>query len=341
MHDRFDFRQSSDCIMSAMTNIMRYNGFDLPDALIYGLGEGYFFWYADLAPDESPPVLIGKNVFLEHRLFENIGASLTVHEPVSPPEIEASYAHITAGTPTVIKADPYYFTYIDWPGGDALHFGEHVLIVVSIEGQTAYLADVFEDGIVAVPLTELRAARGSVHGMEAMHPRHRWYQVTYPDTLGDPRKAVHGALDNMLRHMFDSEGDFGLAGIERAAGLYTDRLRQYLDTDLGQFAGACQAGGGRMLEGHCGAFNRGMFERFMVLAAHMLDKPALSNPVLESQALRSWQTLGDLIMQKSETALRAPDAPDLGDFDAIDEAFAEAVENEKALCRSIDHALAA
>ncbi|MEM6455210.1 MAG: BtrH N-terminal domain-containing protein [Acidobacteriota bacterium] len=322
--------------MSAMSNIVRHHGIRFADPLIYGLGEGYFFWYVDIAPDEAPPVLIGKNVFMEHRFCENVGATLTIHEPITADEVEDSYRRMARGESTVIKCDPFFFKYIEWMDDEPLHFGEHVLIVVHIEGDTAYLADVFSDDIVGVPLDELRQARASTDTIPFMQPRNRWYEFDFPESVDDLEGRVATSITRTLEHMFDGQGGFGLNGLARMRDAYTSRLRECWDKDRKQFAEACFAGGCRILEGHCGAFNRGMLGRYLTVAAHMLQLPKLSNPVLEAQAIDAWKALGDMLIACAENAEHQDVDPQ--QYDDINSALDTAIEREKQLCQSIEHA---
>lgn len=330
----FDFRPASDCIVSSLSNHARNHGLRLADPMVYGLGEGYFFWYADIDPVASPPVLIGKNVFMEHSFFDNIGAQFTVHEPLAAEDVEASYDHMRLGNPTIIKADPFYFKYIDWGehGGKPLHFGEHVCVVTHVDGETAYMADVFKDEIVSIPLQDLRSARSSTEGISSMLPRNRWYEIEYGTADFDLGEAARKALQNIMSHMLDSNGDFGLSGIRKASQTHPIRLQEYLADDPQMFIYACNSAAGRMLEGYCGAFNRGMFSRFLAMSSVVLDRPTLSNPVLESKAQTAWRELAHLILNKSALVSEGEDA---GDFGEIAETYERAIWCEEDLCDSI------
>lgn len=330
----FDFRPASDCIVSSLSNHARNHGIRLADPMVYGLGEGYFFWYADIDPDVSPPVLIGKNVFMEHSFLDNIRAQFKIHEPLAAEDIEASYDHMRSGNPTIIKADPFYFKYIDWEkhGGEPLHFGEHLCIVVKVSGDTAYMADVFEDEIVPIPLQQLRAARSSTEGLQSMLPGNRWYEIEYSRTDLDLGEATRRALQNIMSHMLDSKGNFGLAGIRKASQSHPDRLQSYLADDPQMFVYACGSAAGRMLEGYCGAFNRGMFSRFLAMSSIILDRPDLSDPVLESKAQTAWNELAHLMLNKCSLVSEGGQGGDAGDFREITETYQKAVQCEEDLC---------
>lgn len=311
MNTLVSHQRGRDCATSAFRNLLDTAGLPLSEAFIFGLGEGLSFWYCDTLG--ACPVLLGQNCYLEFDLCERLGVELVLHEP----HTAVDAARALERTPTVIKADCYYLDYCwrDHPNEPRLHFGEHVLLVMAIDGNDAIISDIFSDDLERVSLDALTCARSSTEGYEFLLPRNRWYEFRAPTNWGGTHELIKPAISATCAKMLAVNGKFGVRGMCRAAQDLATWVRVRGAESRQDTIFALEIMARRMDEGALGNCFRGLFFEFLTESAQALDNTELASIVqtYEVPIHAQWcglisdlrATSRDLAFSNSSTALHS------------------------------------
>lgn len=226
-----DFKPLSGrhCITNSLRQLFVYNGHDLSEAMIFGMGSGLSWFYMEnkAAPF---PIISGrtKPLDFEHKLAENMGIQITVHKTSSIKKANKRLNElIAANQPTMIYVDMAMLSFLNMPK-DA-HFGGHSIVVFGLndEEECAYISDrdgkdnplnvngiIVDDDFHKVPLEELALARNSKYG--PFPAENKWLEV---DMTGFKaiscemvRKAINFNLEQLLNPPIKN---LSISGIEK------------------------------------------------------------------------------------------------------------------------------
>ncbi|MFJ2342580.1 BtrH N-terminal domain-containing protein [Streptomyces antimycoticus] len=281
-----DARGMRHCETSALGVLLRHQGLDLSEPMLFGLGSGLSFIYWD-SKSMGFPFLGGrvKPFELTRNLATGLGLDLQVQETTSPRRAwENVAAHIEAGRPVGLQLDSYHLDYF----GSKVHFGGHVVAMYGYDDRGAYLVDTDQQGgTVTTSLARARAARGP------MTAKHRSFTLTAPKHLPSPQghiiPAIAACADAFLKPPI---ANLGHRGIEKAG----KQVRTWLERtdnprrDLPQAALLMeQAGTG-------GALFRNLYRDFLAECAQLLDSDHLrTGHAMYTEAATLWTEVAALI----------------------------------------------
>ncbi|MEU6392351.1 BtrH N-terminal domain-containing protein [Streptomyces sp. NPDC046939] len=290
-----DARGMRHCETTALGVLLRHEGLDLSEPMMFGLGSGLSFIYWD-SKAMAFPFLGGrvKPFALTENLAGRLGLELAVKETTSG---RKAWEHVTAaldaGRPVGLQLDSYHLDYFT----SKVHFGGHVVALYGYDDHTAYLVDTEQQGgAVSVSrdsLARARAARGP------MTARHRSFTLTAPRPLPDPRAHITAAVTACAEAFLHPPiANLGHRGIDKAAKLVptwherTDDPRH----DLPQAAALMEhAGTG-------GALFRNLYRDFLAESTQSLDSPHLrTGHTLYTEAAALWTHVAALIAKAGET----------------------------------------
>ncbi|CAM5684853.1 lantibiotic ABC transporter [Streptomyces violaceusniger] len=284
-----DARGTRHCETSALGVLLRHQGLDLSEPMLFGLGSGLSFIYWD-SKSMGFPFLGGrvKPFELTRNLATGLGLDLQVQETTSPRRAwENVAAHIEAGRPVGLQLDSYHLDYF----GSKVHFGGHVVAMYGYDDRDAYLVDTDQQGgTVTTSLTSLARARAARGPMTA---KHRSFTLTAPKHLPSPQghiiPAIAACADAFLNPPI---ANLGHRGIEKAG----KQVRTWLERtdnprrDLPQAALLMeQAGTG-------GALFRNLYRDFLAECAQLLDSDHLrTGHAMYTEAATLWTEVAALI----------------------------------------------
>uniref|UniRef100_UPI002456CDDE BtrH N-terminal domain-containing protein n=1 Tax=Nocardia abscessus TaxID=120957 RepID=UPI002456CDDE len=157
-----DARATQHCETTALGVLLRHQGLDLSEPMLFGLGSGLSFIYWD-SKNIGFPFLGGrvKPFDLTRNLATRLELELLVQETTSPRKAwENVVAPLDAGRPVGLQLDSYYLDYFR----SKVHFGGHIVAMYGYDDRNAHLVDTDQQGgTVSTSLTSLaqaRAARG-------------------------------------------------------------------------------------------------------------------------------------------------------------------------------------
>ena len=291
-----DARGTQHCETTALGVLLRHEGLDLSEPMLFGLGSGLSFIYWD-SKNMGFPFLGGrvKPFDLTRNLATRLGLQLLVQETTSPRRAwENVTAPIDAGHPVGLQLDSYYLDYF----GSKVHFGGHVVAMYGYDEHDVYLVDTDQQGgVVSTSLTSLAQARAARGPMTA---KHRSFTLTAPKNLPSPHQdqiiaAITACADAFLNPPI---ANLGHRGIEKTSKLVRTWLQRTDNPqrDLPQAALLMEKAGTG------GALFRNLYRDFLAECTELLDSSHLrSGHRLYTEAATLWTETAALIKKAGES----------------------------------------
>ncbi|MDR8408247.1 BtrH N-terminal domain-containing protein [Nonomuraea sp. 3-1Str] len=289
-----DARGTQHCETTALGVLLRHQGVDLSEPMLFGLGSGLSFVYWDSKGMDFP--FLGGRVKpfdLTRNLATRLGLELVVRETASPRRAwENVAAPIDAGHPVGLQLDSYHLDYF----GSKVHFGGHVVAMYGYDDHDAYLVDTDQQGgAVSTSLTSLALARAARGPMTA---KHRSFTLTAPTSLPSPRDQVIPAITACADAFLDPPiANLGHRGIDKAGKLVRTWLQRADDPqrDLPQAALLMEKAGTG------GALFRNLYRDFLGECVQLLDSSHLrTGHGLYTEAASLWTEAAALIAKAGE-----------------------------------------
>ncbi|MEV0145442.1 MULTISPECIES: BtrH N-terminal domain-containing protein [unclassified Nonomuraea] len=289
-----DTRGTQHCETTALGVLLRHQGVDLSEPMLFGLGSGLSFVYWDSKSMDFP--FLGGRVKpfeLTRNLATRLGLELVVRETASPRRAwENVAAPIDAGHPVGLQLDSYHLDYF----GSKVHFGGHVVAMYGYDDHDAYLVDTDQQGgAVSTSLTSLARARAARGPMTA---KHRSFTLTAPKDLPSLRDLVVPAITACAGAFLDPPiANLGHRGIDKAGKLVRTWLQRTDDPrrDLPQAALLMEKAGTG------GALFRNLYRDFLAECIQLLDSGHLrTGHELYTEAATLWTEAAALITKAGE-----------------------------------------
>lgn len=283
------------CETSTLGVLLRHQGLDLSEPMLFGLGRGLAFVYWD-SKSMGFPFLGGRvrPFELTRNLAETLGLELVVQETAAARKGWANVVEvIDGGLPVGLQLDSYHLDYF----GAKVHFGGHVVAMYGYDDEVAYLVDTEQQGGAVSTslggLAQARAARGS------MTARHRSFTLTVPQDLPAARERIVPAITACADAFLNPPiANLGHRGIEKSGKLVHTWLGRADDPrrDLPQAALLMEKAGTG------GALFRNLYRDFLAECSQVLEsRPQLrTGHRLYAEAAGLWTEVAALITYAGE-----------------------------------------
>lgn len=290
-----DPRGMQHCETTALGVLLRHQGIDLSEPMLFGLGRGLSFVYWD-SKSMGFPFLGGrvKPFEVSRNLAHVLGLGLQVRETTSPRRAWANVVEaIGAGRPVGLQLDSYHLEYFT----AKVHFGGHVVAMYGYDDEVARLVDTEQQGGAVctslASLAEARAARGP------MAAKHRSFTVTVPADLPAAHTRIVPAV-TACAHAFLNPpiANLGHRGIDKAGKAVRTWLRRSDDPgrDLPQAALLMERAGTG------GALFRNLYRDFLAECEQFVDSDHLrTGHRLYAEAATLWTEVAALITSAGES----------------------------------------
>jgi hypothetical protein len=290
-----DPRGTQHCETSALGVLLRHQGLDLSEPMLFGLGAGLSFIYWD-SKNMDFPFLGGrvKPFELTRNLAAGLGLELVVQETGSARKAWENVATaIDAGRPVGLQLDSYHLDYFT----SKVHFGGHVVALYGYGEHDAHLVDTDQQGgAVSTSLSSLARARAARGPMTA---RHRSFTLTAAGKVPSLESRIIPAITECADAFLDPPiANLGHRGIEKAGKLVPGWLQRTDDPrrDLPQAALLMEKAGTG------GALFRNLYRDFLAECTQMVDSSHLrTGHRLYSEAAGLWTDVAALLTNAGES----------------------------------------
>ncbi|WP_414506597.1 BtrH N-terminal domain-containing protein [Streptomyces sp. NEAU-L66] len=290
-----DVRGMQHCETTALGVLLRHEGIDLSEPMLFGLGSGLSFVYWD-SKAMGFPFLGGrvKPFELTRNLAAALGLELLIGETTSPRKAWQNVAApLDAGRPVGLQLDSYHLDYFT----TKVHFGGHVVAMYGYDDQDAYLVDTApQGGAVSTSLAGLARARAERGPMTA---KHRSFTITAPSSPTPPQDRIIPAIKTCVDAFLNPPiANLGHRGIEKAAK-HVPKWLQRSDSpreDLPRTAVLMERAGTG------GALFRNLYRDFLAECAQLIDSSHLrTGHTLYTEAATLWTQVAELLATAGES----------------------------------------
>ncbi|WP_280366440.1 BtrH N-terminal domain-containing protein [Nocardia abscessus] len=290
-----DARATQHCETTALGVLLRHQGLDLSEPMLFGLGSGLSFIYWD-SKNMGFPFLGGrvKPFDLTRNSASRLELELLVQETTSPRKAwENVVAPLDAGRPVGLQLDSYYLDYF----GSKVHFGGHIVAMYGYDDRDAHLVDTDQQGgTVSTSLTSLAQARAARGPMTAAH---RAFTLTAARNLSPARGQIISAITACADAFLNPPiANLGYRGIEKAGKLVRTWLQRTDNPqrDLPQAALLMEKAGTG------GALFRNLYRDFLAECTELFDSRHLrTGHELYIEAAILWTEVAALITKAGES----------------------------------------
>jgi hypothetical protein len=209
--------QTHHCVTGSMRHIYAFNGCDMSEELLLGLGEGvgFMYWQAK----GQPPFLGGRaspKSGMEALAGQRSGVKIEIHRTSSPLKArQALLELLAAGQPVMVQVDMGFLPYFNF-GGQEYHFGGHVVVVCGCDLQAGQVLVAERDGLHPISMADLEHARNST--FKPFPPGNAWWSFDFGGFHHPAAEAVHLAIANQANAMLKPPiRNMGVKGIRTAA----------------------------------------------------------------------------------------------------------------------------
>ncbi|KJY18113.1 MULTISPECIES: BtrH N-terminal domain-containing protein [Streptomyces] len=284
-----DVRGMQHCETTALGMLLRHEGLDLSEPMLFGLGSGLSFIYWD-SKSMGFPFLGGrvKPFELTRNLTAMLGLELLVGETTSLRKAWQNVAApIDAGRPVGLQLDSYHLDYFS----TKVHFGGHVVAMYGYDEQDAYLQDTGpQGGAVSTSLASLARARAERGPMTA---KNRSFTITAPVGLTQPQDRIIPAITTCAdAFLHPPIANLGHRGIAKAA----EQVPKWLQRSSNPLEDLPQAAVLMERAGTGGALFRNLYRDFLAECARLIASNHLrTGHSLFTEAAALWTEVAALI----------------------------------------------
>ncbi len=215
MEINFTHHQSAHCENGVVSNLLKNNGQNVSEPMVFGIGSGLFFIYLPFLKVNYAPVVSYRPMpgIIFNRFAKRLG--LKIKRIKFSSEASASKAldeNLKNNIPTGLQVGVYNLMY--FPDEYRFHFNAHNLVVYGKTDTDYLISDPVMQTVTTLTHQELNRVR---FAKGAFAPRGQmYYPVQIPETL-DFKNAIIKGIKNTCRDMLAPVPVIGVRGIRFVA----------------------------------------------------------------------------------------------------------------------------
>ena len=215
METKFTHHQSAHCENGVASNLLKFNGLDISEPMVFGIGSGLFFVYLPFIKVNYAPAISYRP--LPGQIFKKLAKrlGLKIKRQKFRNSINANTAlddNLKNNIPTGLQVGVYNLTY--FPDEYRFHFNAHNLVVYGKTATDYLISDPVMEKVTTLTHTELNKVR---FAKGAFAPRGQmYYPIQVPQTI-DLKSAIIKGIKNTCRDMLAPVPIVGVRGIRFVA----------------------------------------------------------------------------------------------------------------------------
>ena len=195
----FAHKQSAHCENGVVSNLMRHNGFEVSEPMVFGIGSGLLFSYLPFIKVDHAPVFTYRVLpgLIFNRFAKRVGIKVK-REKFKNPKVarERLDENLHNNNPVGLQVGVYNLIY--FPDEYRFHFNAHNMVVYGKKGDDYLISDPVMESVTTLTekqLEKVRFAKG------AFAPKgHIYYPVAFPEKL-EIEKAIVKGIKQTCRDM--------------------------------------------------------------------------------------------------------------------------------------------
>jgi hypothetical protein len=217
METNFVHHQSAHCENGVASNLLKHNGLNISEPMVFGIGSGLFFVYLPFLKVNYAPAISYRPMpgSIFNKLAKRLGLKIKRQKFSSEANaIKALDDNLKNNIPSGLQVGVYNLTY--FPDEYRFHFNAHNLVVYG-KTETDYLiSDPVMENVTTLTHAELNKVR---FAKGAFAPRGQmYYPIQVPENV-DLKGAIIKGIKNTCRDMLAPMPIIGVRGIRYVAKL--------------------------------------------------------------------------------------------------------------------------
>lgn len=213
----FTHHQTAHCENGVVSNLMKHNGFDISEPMVFGIGSGLLFCYIPFLKVNHAPVVTYRALpgHIFKKFAARTGIKIKREKFNNPKEAKARLEeNLSRNNPVGLQVGVYNLVY--FPDDYRFHFNAHNLVVYGKEDNRYLISDPVMEEVTSLSEQELEKVR---FAKGAFAPKgHMYYPIEFPEKL-DLEKAIVKGIKNTCRDMLAPIPIVGFRGIHMVARL--------------------------------------------------------------------------------------------------------------------------
>jgi len=213
----FEHKQSAHCENGVASNLMRFNGYEISEPMVFGIGSGLLFCYIPFIKLDSAPLITYRAMagFIFKRFAKRVGITIKREKFKDPKKAQERLdENLKKNNPVGLQVGVYHLVY--FPDEYRFHFNAHNLVVYGKEGDNYLISDPTMEKVTTLTAEELEKVR---YAKGAFAPKgHMYYPIEFPEKL-DLEKAIKKGIKHTCREMLAPVPIVGNKGIRTVAKL--------------------------------------------------------------------------------------------------------------------------
>ncbi len=187
----FTHKQSAHCENGVVSNLMRHNGFEVSEPMVFGIGSGLLFSYLPFLKVNYAPVFTYRVMpgLIFNRFAKRVGIKVKREKFKKTEDAQARLdANLANNNPVGLQVGVFQLPY--FPEEYRFHFNAHNMVVYGKQGDTYLISDPVMEDVTTLTDKELEKVR---FAKGAFAPKgHMYYPITFPKTLNLEKAIVKG-----------------------------------------------------------------------------------------------------------------------------------------------------
>ncbi|WP_074407508.1 MULTISPECIES: BtrH N-terminal domain-containing protein [Aquimarina] len=217
MEINFTHHQSAHCENGVVSNLMKHNGFNVSEPLVFGIGSGLLFCYIPFLMVNHAPALTYRAMpgFIFKRFAKRVGIKIKREKFKNPQNAKARLdENLKKNNPVGLQVGVYNLIY--FPDEYRFHFNAHNLVVYGKKEDSYLISDPVMETVTTLTAKELEKVR---FAKGAFAPKgHMYYPIDFPKELALEKAIVQG-IKQTCREMLAPVPIVGVKGIRTVAKL--------------------------------------------------------------------------------------------------------------------------
>lgn len=215
MDTNFTHHQSAHCENGVASNLLKHNGLNISEPMVFGIGSGLFFIYLPFIKINHAPAISYRPLpgLIFNRLAKRLGLKIKRQKFASEASARAALdENLKRNIPTGLQVGVYNLTY--FPDEYRFHFNAHNLVVYGKTATGYLVSDPVMETVTTLTddeLNKVRFAKG------AFAPRGQmYYPIAIPQHI-ELGPAIIKGIKNTCRDMLAPVPIVGVNGIQYVA----------------------------------------------------------------------------------------------------------------------------
>lgn len=187
----FTHNQSAHCENGVVSNLMRHNGFDISEPMVFGIGSGLLFSYLPFLKVNHAPVFTYRSMpgLIFNKFAKRVGIKIKREKFKNPANAMTKLdENLAKNNPVGLQVGVYHLVY--FPDEYRFHFNAHNMVVYGKQDDRYLISDPVMENVTSLSGKELEKVR---FAKGAFAPKgHMYYPTTFPEKLQLEKAIVKG-----------------------------------------------------------------------------------------------------------------------------------------------------